>query len=152
MHRVHKKIVLEPRELCDVKRNIHHKIRTSLENTLIGAGFVTNVHSVVSVSKGVVQHSPACAVEYDIVVDVELFDINVGDVIPVTINNVNGMGIFGTHKHATVFIPLHEVSNIDDTDKILYVVDDICQVKIIGKRITDSILCIGTERFEDPFR
>ena len=152
MHRVSKKIVLEPRELNNGKHTIQNKIRASLENTLIGEGFVTNVHSIVSISNGIVQHSPACAVEYDVEVDVEIFDIHVGDVIPMTINNVNGMGIFGTYKHATLFVPLHEVSHIDDTDTILHTVGDMCQVKIIGKRITDSILCIGTERFEDPLR
>ena len=146
-----KKVVLEPQELHNIKHAIHAKMRLSLENTLIGAGYVTRVNDIKKVSQGVVQHSPACSVEYTVDVDVELFDINVGDVVDVTINNTNGMGVFGTHKHATVFVPLHEVLHVDDTENILHVVGDIVNIKIVGKRITDTILCIGTERFEDAF-
>ena len=85
------------------------------------------------------------------VVDVDYVLMDIGDVVDVTINNVNGMGIFGIHKHATIFVPLHEVHNVDDTDNILHVVGDIVNIKVVGKRITDTILCIGTERFEDAF-
>lgn len=148
---VSKKIVLEPHELHDIKRAIRSKLRFSLENTLVGSGFVTHVNDIKKISDGVVQHSPACSVEYTVDVDVELFDVNVGDVVDVTINNVNGMGIFGIHKHATVFVPLHGVQNIDETENILHVVGDVVNIKIVGKRITDTILCIGTERFEDTF-
>ena len=148
---VTKKVVLEPQELHNIKRTIHSKMRLALENTLIGGGFVTRVNDIKKVSQGVVQNSPACSVEYSVDVDVELFDINVGDVVDVTINNVNGMGIFGSHKHATVFVPLHEVQNVDDTENILHVVGDTVNIKIVGKRVTDTILCIGTERFEDAF-
>lgn len=148
---VSKKVVLEPQELDDIKRAIQSKLRFALENTLIGEGFVIRVNDIKRISQGVVQHSPACAVEYTVDVDVELFDVNVGDVVDVTINNVNGMGIFGIHKQATVFVPLHEVESVDDTDNILHVVGDVVNVKIVGKRITDTILCIGTERFENAF-
>jgi DNA-directed RNA polymerase subunit E'/Rpb7 len=148
---VSKKVVLEPQELDDIKRAIQSKLRFALENTLIGEGFVIRVNDIKRISQGVVQHSPACAVEYTVHVDVELFDVNVGDVVDVTINNVNGMGIFGIHKQATVFVPLHEVERVDDTDNILHVVGDVVNVKIVGKRITDTILCIGTERFENAF-
>lgn len=149
--RVTKKVVLEPQELHNIRRTIQSKLRLSLENTLIGAGFVTRVNDIKNVSHGIVQHSPACSVEYIVDVDVELFDVNVGDIIDVTINNVNGMGIFGVHKHATVFVPLHEVHNLDDTENILHGVGDIVNIKVVGKRITDTILCIGTERFENTF-
>tara|TARA_Y100000389_G_C17471252_1_gene531305 strand:+ start:10261 stop:10713 length:453 start_codon:yes stop_codon:yes gene_type:complete len=149
--RVTRKVVLEPQELNNIKRAIQSKLRLSLENTLMCNGFVTCVNDIINVSQGVVQHSPACSVEYTVDVDVELFDVNIGDVVDVTINNVNGMGIFGIHKHATIFVPLHEVHNVDDTDNILHVVGDIVNIKVVGKRITDTILCIGTERFEDAF-
>lgn len=148
---VSKKVVLEPQELHDIRRAIQSKLRFALENTLIGEGFVIRVNDIKRISQGVVQHSPACSVEYTVDVDVELFDVNIGDVVDVTINNVNGMGIFGIHKQATVFVPLHEVHNVDDTDNILHAVGDVVNVKIVGKRITDTILCIGTERFENAF-
>lgn len=149
--RVTKKVVLEPQELNNIRRAIQSKLRLALENTLIGPGFVTRVNDIKNVSRGVVQHSPVCSVEYTVDVDVELFDVNVGDIVDVTINNVNGMGIFGIHKHATVFVPLHEVYNVDDTENILHAVGDTVNIKVVGKRITDTILCIGTERFENTF-
>lgn len=149
--RVTQKVVLEPQELHNIKHAIRSKLRLTLENTLIGHGFVTCVNDILHVSQGIVQHSPACSVEYTVDVDVELFDVNVGDVVDVTINNVNGMGIFGIHKHATIFVPLHEVHNVDDTENILHVVGDVVNIKVVGKRITDTILCIGTERFENAF-
>ena len=148
---VTKKIVLEPCELHKIKHTIQAKMRSSLENTLIGHGFITRVNDIKKISHGIVQDSPACSVEYTVDIDVEVFDINVGDIVDVTINNVNGMGIFGVHKHATIFVPVHEVKNVDDTENILYVVGDIVNIKIVGKRITDTILCIGTECFEDAF-
>ena len=146
---IKKKIVLEPQQLTHIKREIIDKSKSLLENTLVFEGFVTGVNDVKKISAGRVQHSPFCGVEYDVDIDVNVFNIHVNDVVSVKVTNINGMGMFGRFEHATVFVPQHEIKHVDDTDKILHGVGDVVTVKIIGKRITDEILCVGTEKVDD---
>lgn len=144
-----KKIVLEPHQLQVVKNEIINKSKEMFENTLVFEGFVTRVNEIKKISHGRIQHSPLCGVEYNVDIDVDVFNIHVNDIVNVKITNINGMGMFGKFEHATVFVPHHEIKNIDDTEKILHVVDDTVRVRIIGKRITDEILCVGTEKVDD---
>jgi len=148
-----KTVVLDPHELSNVKSNINKKITKDLENTLIGDGFVTKVNHIVSMSRGIVQQSPSCAVEYAISVDVDVFNVNINDVIDITLDNVSGMGVFGKYQHATVIVPHHGIAqhNLDDTDNIIHSEGDVIRVKVTGKRITHVMLCTGTEIFEDAF-
>lgn len=144
-----KKIVLEAHQLKNIKKEIINKSNELFVNTLVFEGFITRVNDVKKISPGRVQHSPLCGVEYDVDIDVDVFNIHVNDVVNVKLSNINGMGMFGRFEHATVFIPHHEIKNIDDTDKILHTVGDVVTIKILGKRITDEILCVGTEKLDD---
>jgi len=140
-------IVLVPSELNDVMHSIISKTKSSLIRSISKHGYITKVKRICNISEGVVQHSPSCAVEYTVTVDVDVFNISENDIVDMTLNNVTSMGIFGECKHATIFVPQHELKNVDDVGTFGYSVGDSLRIKIIGKRITDTILCIGTELF-----
>lgn len=144
-----KKIVIEPHQLNDIKKGILNKSKELFEKTLVYEGFITSVNGIRNISPGRIQHSPMCGVEYSVDLDVDIFNIHVNDVVDVKVTNINGMGMFGKFEHATVFVPLHEIKNVDESEKILHPVDSVVTVKIIGKRVTDEILCVGTEKLND---
>jgi DNA-directed RNA polymerase subunit E'/Rpb7 len=146
---INKRIVLLPHELVHVKRNIRHKCETLLVNKISQYGYITKINSVVQTSSGVIQHSPSCSVEYVVDIDVDVFTIATQDVVHITVKKVTSMGIFGECGHATVFVPTHEVVNVNDVDVINYNVGDVMRVTIVGTRVTDIILCIGKEYVED---
>lgn len=146
-----KRIVLNPNELHDIKRIIKTKISEKCENKLLHEGYVVKINKILNVSKGIIQSSPMSSVEYDVKLDVEIFDICVGDVIDCEIINVNNMGVFAKYIHATVFVPSHAVVNKSNTDVILYEVGDIIKTRIEGKKVSDTIICVGEEITEDSF-
>ena len=65
-----------------------------------------------------------------------IIDPIVNTIVNVKINDVNKMGYSYKREKLCIFIPIH----LSTTS---YKLDDTVQIKIIGKRIEENIVCIG---------
>lgn len=63
----------------------------------------------------------------------------IGEVVKIHVTSVNKMGAIYKNLQMTIFVPKHLCEN-----EILPLVGTSIMVKIVGKRIEDKILCIGS--------
>jgi len=67
----------------------------------------------------------------------KVLSVSVGDKVRITITSNNNMGAFWKSSAMTIFIP-RQLSNDDVPQQ-----DTSLEVEIVGKRVSDKIVCIG---------
>ena len=135
---IQENVVVEANQLDRITEAIYDSIK-NFENTIYKGCFIKKILDIKHISEGKIQHSPDCDVTFTVCFECKSFDIEVGDIIDAELRNKTSMGYFCIVSECTVcniFIP--------HTESILVPIGQTIKVRIIGKKITDQLLCIAT--------
>lgn len=118
---------------------IHKPYLTTLQNklndTLFKKYYIQEVQSIAKVNGGRILNDGKILVI--IIATCRVLDPDIDGVYKLQITNMNKMGALHKNNLVTVFIPQQYYNNENPE------VDSVFNVKIIGKRIEDSIVCVG---------
>ena len=125
-------LALHPSE---INNNTLDLIKHKFESNLFKTYFIKTVSKIVSISGGKILNNGY--VQYNIIVSCIVLNPEISHVYKLEITNINKMGALHKNDLVTVFIPLQYYNNITP------VIDTRYNIEIIGKRIEDSIVCVG---------
>jgi len=126
-------IKLKPNE---IHMSIIDLLNERYANKIFKKYFIKKVNSVSTRSGGKLLNDGS--ILYKISADRVVLDPEIGEKYQVLITSTNKMGALHKNELVTIFVPLQYYNGYSPE------VDSTFNIKIIGKRIEDSIVCVGT--------
>ena len=133
-------LLLQPEDIkpnVDTNKFLSILISERYNNTIYEGKVITHVDKVTL--KDNVKVMPNGTLKFNIEVKCTVINPSIGDVIKVVVTGVNKMGALYKHIQLTIFIPKHLCINEE-----IPAVGDTVDLKIVGKRVEDKIVCIGS--------
>jgi len=98
---------------------------------------ILNLGEIINISGGKISNSTG-KVSYNINALCTIRNPNIDNIYTVLITNINTMGAMCKYDKLNIFIPRQYFGNHEPEIDVSF------QVKILGKRIEDTIVCIGS--------
>jgi DNA-directed RNA polymerase subunit E'/Rpb7 len=132
------KINLHPSML---KRNISSTLNSliieKMKHKIFNSSYIVDILSFKHSNTGAINND--ASVSYNVIVCCNTICPQVDQQYSIKITHINKMGILHKFEHVTIFIPLHHLINQS------HAIDDTINVKILGKRIEENLVCVAKE-------
>lgn len=128
-------IIVSPQELFltdDFLNLLNIKYTKSIFQNI----FIHHVSNILNVKGGRILHNGH--VSYNVLANCFIINSDIGKQYKIPITNVNKMGAMYKNEKFTIFIPVNYFNGISVN------INDYYYVSILGKRIEDSIVCVGS--------
>lgn len=112
---------IEPKDLCwNIKERVYNNIRDHLKNTIIpGIGYIIDVNEVYDVTSLPISNTNNKLI-FQTKINVNVFTPRIKEVIPITIERVNDIGVIGKYYRNQVIVSkLHNYEY--DSDRMCYI-------------------------------
>jgi hypothetical protein len=119
----------------DLKSPCINLLRDKYNNTIFKDLYIKNVEDVIHKTGGKILNNGQ--IQFKIESLCSVINPCINTVYTLKITHINKMGALSKNELVTVFIPLQYYNNITPA------IDSVYDIKIIGKRIEDSIVCVG---------
>ena len=137
----HSKVVnlslfVKPYDLSQINDNMDKLLNEKYENSIFKDLYIYNVESILNITGGKIAHNGS--VYFLIKTCCSVIDIVVGEPYDISINSFNKMGAMYNIDKCTIFIPIQYFNGFSINS------NSFINVKILGKRIADNIVCVAS--------
>ena len=126
------KITFTPDMLCNDNLLL---LQDKYNNTILRDIYIKHVDSIVEKQGGRILHNGQ--IQYNFTTECYVINPCINKVYNLQITSINKMGALHKHELVTVFIPIQYYNDVVPEVGMYF------SVEIIGKRIEDSIVCVG---------
>ena len=134
---IHVVVQIKPNMLqMNMEQNIIDIVKDKYVGNITSGVYILSIKTVGCLEMGKVLNDGS--VNYSITFNANVINPNEGDTYDLEITNSNKMGCVHKQDKLTIFIPKHYC-----IDEEIPKEASVCKVFIMGKRIEDSIVCIG---------
>lgn len=129
-------LFVSPSDLDKINDNMENLLNDKYKNSIFKDLYIYHIDDIISISGGKISHNGT--VFFSIKTNCIVVDIQIGETYDINVTNFNKMGAIFNVDKCTIFIPFQYYNgfSINSNSKLT--------VKILGKRISDNIVCVGS--------